>query len=119
MSSQPADEGVQVDPHIRVDKNYLKRFGFVRTRHRKCQNVFCLGIFLTAFLAYIVIGSLGIHYGRPYTFLYGIDYQGNVCGTESFAQQPYIVYPRTNQDFLWNLNTKNPLDYKFFGICTD
>jgi hypothetical protein len=36
-----------------------------------------------------------------------------------FVSQKYIVYPRTNQDILWNLNTRNPLEYKFYGICTN
>jgi choline transporter-like protein 2/4/5 len=96
----------------------IKRFGFVKTRDRKCRNCFCLALFLLSWLAYIIIGSLGIHYGRPEAFVYGTDYQGNLCGTESLEQAKYIVYPRTNQDFLWNINTKNPLEYKFFGICT-
>jgi hypothetical protein len=51
--------------------------------------------------------------------VYGVDYEGNICGTGSFSSQKFIVYPRTNQDLLWNLNTKNPLEYKFYGICTD
>lgn len=99
------------------EKEFTKRFGFVKTRDRKCRNLLCCALFAAAWLANIVIGGFGLHYGNPNTFVYGTDYQGNLCGTGGFAQAKYIIYPRTNQDFLWNLNTKNPLEYKFFGIC--
>lgn len=97
----------------------FETFGFVRTRHRKCRDLSCSACFLIFWIGYIVLGSFGLYYGRPSTFVYGVDYEGNICGTGSFSSQKFIVYPRTNQDLLWNLNTKNPLEYKFYGICTD
>ena len=29
----------------------------------------------------------------------------------------YIVFPRTNEDFILNLQKSNPLDYTFYGVC--
>lgn len=102
-----------------MDERALARFGYVAGKHRRCRDVLCLGAFVAAWAAYIVVGSIGLHVGNPKAFLYGLDYQGNMCGTKSMRDFPYVAYPRTNQDFLWNLNVKNPLEYRFFGICTD
>ena len=33
------------------------------------------------------------------------------------ASANYIIYPRTNEDFILNLQKTNPLDYTFYGIC--
>lgn len=30
----------------------------------------------------------------------------------------FITYPRTNEDFIANMGVKNPLEYKFYGICS-
>jgi hypothetical protein len=43
----------------------FETFGFVRTKYRKCRDVSCACIFLFSWLAYIIIGSIGIHYGKP------------------------------------------------------
>lgn len=97
----------------------FETFGFVKSRARKCRDVACGACFVLFWIGYLVIGTIGLIYGKPSSFVYGVDYEGNTCGTGAFAQQKYIVYPRTNQDILWNINVVNPLEYKFYGICTD
>ena len=44
---------------------------------------------------------------------------GNVCGVDDAlgSSANYIVYPRTNEDFILNLQKTNPLEYTFYGIC--
>lgn len=49
--------------------------------------------------------------------MYGVDYQGNVCGTGAKAGAKFTVYPRLQQDFLLNLAKSSPLDYTFYGVC--
>lgn len=52
-----------------------------------------------------------------YLVVYGTDYKGQTCGVdEPVKDMKYIVYPRTNEDFLVNL-TKDPSEYTFYGIC--
>lgn len=51
--------------------------------------------------------------------MYGTDYEGNLCGTGDFEDRHLTVYPRSNQDMLYNLRQSSPLDYKFFGVCVE
>lgn len=50
--------------------------------------------------------------------VYGTDYEGKVCGWDR-PDARYVTYPRVNEDFLANLGKKNPLDYKFYGVCVE
>jgi hypothetical protein len=68
----------------------------------------------------IAIGAVAIKYGKWQRLVYGTDYQGEVCGSATGKESSvFITYPRTNEDFIANLGKKNPLDYKFYGICVD
>jgi len=64
----------------------------------------------------IVIGALGIQYGRINSLIYGTDYAGFVCGS-SGTNGYYITYPRINEDFIANLGISDPTKFKFYGIC--
>lgn len=66
----------------------------------------------------LIIGAIGIKYGKYQRLIYGTDYKGQVCGVDSEVEENiYVAYPRTNEDFLANLGKASPLDYKFYGIC--
>ena len=66
----------------------------------------------------LVIGAIGLKFGNPARLLYGTDYKGQVCGSAAaVASKKFIAYPRTNEDFLNNLQKSSPLDYTFYGIC--
>ena len=42
-----------------------------------------------------------------------------MCGVDSAAgsSATYVVYPRTNEDFLLNLQKTDPMHYSFYGVC--
>ncbi len=48
--------------------------------------------------------------------VYGADYKAQICGSD-VSEKPLITYPRTNEDYIANLAQKDPLKYKFYGIC--
>lgn len=78
-----------------------------------------------------MLGVAGIAFanGDAKRLLYGIDYEGNTCGDEGNPNTEgkfKIVYPRTNEDLLLNMQggkmdfqNMNPLDFKFYGICVE
>ena len=72
-------------------------------------------------LGMLIVGAIGIKFGKWQRLLYGTDYQGNVCGVDDAlgASAKFIVYPRTNEDFILNLQKTNPLDFSFYGICAE
>ncbi len=68
----------------------------------------------------LVIGGIGLKYGKWQRMVYGTDYTGAVCGADTGREGlRYTAYPRTNEDFVANLGKTNPLDYKFYGICVE
>ena len=83
---------------------------------------FSIQIFLYIFniigVGMLIIGGIGIKYGKYQRLIYGTDYKGQICGVDTEVEDKiYIAYPRTNEDFLANLGKSSPLDYKFYGIC--
>ena len=50
--------------------------------------------------------------------MYGVDYEGNVCGLDDFENRHLVVYPRTNEDVLVNFG-KDVSEYRFYGVCVD
>lgn len=78
-----------------------------------------LCFFLLFWAGMIVIGAIGFKFGKPQRLVYGTDYKGRTCGTDAGVEgNYYITYPRTTEDLILNSGVKNPLDYKFYGICT-
>lgn len=68
----------------------------------------------------LVVGGIGISYGKPQRLVYGTDYKGRTCGVDSAVKDKrYTVYPRTTEDFLVNVGKRSPLDYKFYGVCAE
>lgn len=65
--------------------NYLHRVS-PRT-HSPCS-VFWVGM--------LIIGGIGIKYGKWQRLVYGTDYKGNVCGVDKSGQK-FVTYPRTNE----------------------
>lgn len=50
--------------------------------------------------------------------MYGVDYEGNVCGQDDFESRDHIIYPRTNEDILVNYD-KDISEYRFYGVCVE
>jgi choline transporter-like protein 2/4/5 len=66
----------------------------------------------------IIIGAIGLRFGKWQRLLYGTDYKGQVCGFDGpVKDMKYITYPRTNEDFVLNMQKKSPLEYTFYGVC--
>jgi choline transporter-like protein 2/4/5 len=67
----------------------------------------------------IAVGALGLSQGDPRRLVYGTDYAGKTCGVDELKARKHLMFPRANEDFLVNLNVKNPLDYKLYGVCVE
>ena len=91
--------------------------GMMADENRKCRDVGCCLIFIVFWIGMLVVGAIGIKFGQWQRLLYGTDYQGNTCGINGLSGSPYITYPRTNEDFVLNLQKTDPLTYTFYGVC--
>lgn len=95
--------------------------GMVSDEHRKCHDVLCFVLFILFWIGMFTIAGISIAAGDPKRLLYGVNYQGDTCGDGDYSDQKRIVYPRISEDMLLNYIDgelkKNPLDYKFYGIC--
>jgi len=92
------------------------KLGMIPDDKRKCRDIFCCTLFSLFWIGMIIIGAIGLKYGKWQRLLYGTDYKGQVCGSD-ISSKAYVTYPRTNEDFIANLGKTNPMDYKFYGIC--
>ncbi|KAK9085244.1 hypothetical protein Sjap_025655 [Stephania japonica] len=50
--------------------------------NRKCRDVVFLIVFVAFWVAMIVNSSFGFNQGNPLRLTYGVDYEGNVCGSK-------------------------------------
>ncbi|KNA06868.1 hypothetical protein SOVF_177090 [Spinacia oleracea] len=56
------------------------QLGGVIQKNRKCRDVVFLVIFAAFLVAMIVNSSFGFNKGNPKRLVYGLDYEGNLCG---------------------------------------
>ena len=81
-------------------------WGMAPPEKRKCRDVFCCLLFAAFWIGMVVVGAIGIRFGNWMRLVYGVDYKGQTCGSDSaVANRPYTVYPRTNEDMLANVRT--------------
>jgi len=93
---------------------------------RKCTDVFCLLIFGIFWMVLIAIWSIIFNLGDERKVFYGIDYEGNVCGTETsrvnLSTSPKIWYPRIAQDVAAQPETFASgfwWDIDLYGVCVE
>lgn len=100
------------------EKDPYKDHGMIAGSSRKCRDMLCLLFFFLFCIGMLVIGAIGIRYGKPQRLVYGTDYRGFTCGVDTEVKdRKYTAFPRTTEDFLTNIGKSNPLDYKFYGVC--
>ncbi|XP_021754845.1 choline transporter protein 1-like [Chenopodium quinoa] len=56
------------------------QLGGVIQKNRKCRDIVFLVIFVVFWIAMIVNSSFGFNKGNPKRLVYGLDYEGNLCG---------------------------------------
>eukprot|EP01129_Flabellula_baltica_P015497 TRINITY_DN791_c0_g1_i1.p1 TRINITY_DN791_c0_g1~~TRINITY_DN791_c0_g1_i1.p1 ORF type:complete len:636 (-),score=70.16 TRINITY_DN791_c0_g1_i1:19-1926(-) len=59
-------------------------------KQRKCRDIFCLLLLIIMWICNFVIAYFAFTSGDPFLFLYGNDYDGNVCGKNN-TENPIIV----------------------------
>jgi choline transporter-like protein 2/4/5 len=65
-----------------------------------------------------VIAGAGVASGNPERLIYGTDYLGNVCGSDTMKDKPLVYYPRMNKDLLDAASKgTSVLDTNMYGIC--
>ena len=50
-------------------------------RDRGCTDILCLIIFAAFFVTVIVLGYVGLSMGDPDSMMFGVDHEGNTCGS--------------------------------------
>jgi choline transporter-like protein 2/4/5 len=92
--------------------------GVAPSSHRSCKDLLCTLAFVAFWVGMIIIALVGIAKGDAYKLLYGVDYNGDVCGKESFSDEKLVYFPRMNQDLTDSISSGTPpLETKFYGIC--
>jgi choline transporter-like protein 2/4/5 len=91
--------------------------GMLPDSARKCRDCLPCVVFALFWVGMIIVGAIGIRLGKWQRLIYGTDYKGDVCGLDPQKGKSFITYPRTNEDFLLNLQKTDPMQYSFYGIC--
>ena len=89
--------------------------GHRMTEDRKYRDIFWLILFIAFWCGMVVIGIIGATRGEPRALLYGLDYRGNFCGTNSELdlsnfKYRYWVNPKQLADILDERGTASLLD---------
>jgi len=71
--------------------------GVQDTEKRQCHDVLFLLLFIAFWVGMFYVASLAVQKGNPSRLLYGVDYEGNVCGTDN--SQLRQQYPSKARDF--------------------
>jgi hypothetical protein len=53
---------------------------------RSCHDILFLGLFIGFWIGMFYVASQGVKYGNPQRLIYGVDYYGNVCGTNNIER---------------------------------
>eukprot|EP00033_Pygsuia_biforma_P000840 GCRY01000978.1.p1 GENE.GCRY01000978.1~~GCRY01000978.1.p1 ORF type:complete len:697 (+),score=211.66 GCRY01000978.1:143-2233(+) len=69
---------------------------------RKCQDMFFTFLFAVFWIGMIIVAAYGFDKGQPNKLIYGVDYEGNLCGTDNsgvihggrdFTNKKNLYYP--------------------------
>ncbi|XP_069121444.1 choline transporter-like protein 2 [Argopecten irradians] len=61
-------------------------------KNRSCTDIICCLLFLFFLTGMVVCSILGFTRGNPYKLIYPTDSSGNICGLDSKAGKPYLMY---------------------------
>ena len=98
---------------------------------RSCTDILCCVILILFFIVWMVIVGIGVHFGSPYSLVYGSDYEQNICGyacdtsasecpADRITSLKYAHYPRIMEDLLAQYSTISTGTVpKFYAVCVD
>jgi len=88
---------------------------------RSCHDVLFLGLFIGFWIGMFYVAAKGVQFGNPERFIYGVDYYGNVCGTNNVARG---VIPKdkamdfTDSRYLYFMQSEiDPQQRGYIDIC--
>lgn len=85
---------------------------------RGCTDIFCLFVFLLYVAGMLGFSFVGYIYGDPSRLIRATDYEGKLCGGEDRPNEPFVSYPRANEDVaLSGFLTDQAAKVSFFGVC--
>ena len=78
-------------------------------------------MFIVFWVGMVGVASTGFALGNPRRLFYGTDYEGQTCSvTPEVEDKPVIVYPRMNDDYVYNVRLALQGDtdgFRFYGVC--
>jgi len=94
--------------------------GVAPSSHRGCKDLLCTLAFVAFWAGMVIIAIVGFAKGDAFRLLYGVDYNGDVCGKDSMEMKKIVYFPRMNQDLTDSIAAGTPpMDTKFYGVCVE
>ena len=107
---------------------------FKQRKDRSCTDILCCLLMVVFFLVWIAVAYVAFFFGKPYSVIYGTDYEGNYCGYQCSEERPaasncsatsivnkkYAHFPRITSDLMAQADTiaagKVP---SFYTVCVE
>ncbi|KAF0684105.1 Aste57867_23892 [Aphanomyces stellatus] len=135
-TSKPIVEGQAPPPPVAADTKTTTTTtegSSFQPSNRKCTDILCMLFFVIFWIGMIVISIIAFTKGKPQRLIYGMDFQGRVCGTKGtlpssnveydLSGYQYLAYPRLAQDLnamasTPGFNPTSPANLKqLYGVC--
>ena len=117
-------------PEEEIGSEYKKR------ADRGCTDILCCCLMLVFMLVWVGVAYVAFTFGQPYSIIYGLDYEGNLCGyqcsqadgasassnctKDNILKKKYAHFPRITSDLLSQSDTiaqgKIP---SFYTLCVE
>lgn len=106
------------EPHEEYTKNQVGPM-----QKRSCHDVFFLLLFIAFWIGMFYVASQGVKNGNPQRFIYGVDYEGNICGLNNTAEGKVPVNKSqdfTGRKYLYFMPADRGLDGRgYIDICVE
>lgn len=92
---------------------------------RSCHDILFLGLFIGFWIGMFYVASQGVKYGNPARLIYGVDYYGNVCGTNNIDRDLIPAdkaFDFTHKKYLYFMNDVDNIDGKqrgYIDVCVE
>jgi hypothetical protein len=101
-----------------------KKAAIFKKKDRGCTDILCLASIILMWVAMFIVALISIKYGKPDTFIYPTDYNGNYCGKKGgdVAGRKYGFFPLLDKDIhnqMGTLLAGQWWNFKPYTVCVE